>query len=284
MSQAPFVNSVFHPSDFSPASHAAFAHALAMTLYRQGSLTVLHVVPPDGAIDTWVDSPQVRQTLEQWGLLEPGSERTDVFDKLAIRVSKINVRSGDPLKTIVGEMEKRPTDLVVLATEGREGMPRWIKPSVAEGVAKRSRVMTLFVPNGSDGFVSPSDGQIAIRRILVPVDHQPGPEAAIAYATRAALMSRAEPVELVLLRVGDEAGWPELDLPELPSCAWKRATRSGAVVDEIAAAAAELSADLIVMATEGSKGILDALRGSVTEQVLRRAPCPVLAVPADRSY
>jgi nucleotide-binding universal stress UspA family protein len=34
------------------------------------------------------------------------------------------------------------------------------------------------------------------------------------------------------------------------------------------------------MATEGHEGILDALRGSVTEQVVRRAPCPVLAVPA----
>ena len=40
-------------------------------------------------------------------------------------------------------------------------------------------------------------------------------------------------------------------------------------------------ADLIVMATEGEHGIIDALRGSVTERVVRDAPCPVLAVPAD---
>ena len=34
------------------------------------------------------------------------------------------------------------------------------------------------------------------------------------------------------------------------------------------------------MATEGRHGVVDALRGSVTERVVRDAPCPVLAVPA----
>ncbi|HEX2928596.1 MAG TPA: universal stress protein [Candidatus Binatia bacterium] len=34
------------------------------------------------------------------------------------------------------------------------------------------------------------------------------------------------------------------------------------------------------MATEGRHGFVDAVRGSVTEQVVRGAPCPVLAVPA----
>jgi nucleotide-binding universal stress UspA family protein len=34
------------------------------------------------------------------------------------------------------------------------------------------------------------------------------------------------------------------------------------------------------MATEGRQGFVDAVRGSVTERVVRGAPCPVLAVPA----
>ena len=40
------------------------------------------------------------------------------------------------------------------------------------------------------------------------------------------------------------------------------------------------NADLIIMATEGRQGVLDAMRGSVTERVVRGADCPVLAVPA----
>jgi universal stress protein A len=48
-----------------------------------------------------------------------------------------------------------------------------------------------------------------------------------------------------------------------------------AIVD---AAVAE-GADLIVMSTHGRTGLAHMLIGSVTERVLRRAPCPVLAVP-----
>jgi universal stress protein A len=37
--------------------------------------------------------------------------------------------------------------------------------------------------------------------------------------------------------------------------------------------------DMIVMSTHGRTGVLHMLIGSVTERVVRRAPCPVLAVP-----
>ncbi|HEU4638627.1 MAG TPA: universal stress protein, partial [Candidatus Binatia bacterium] len=46
-------------------------------------------------------------------------------------------------------------------------------------------------------------------------------------------------------------------------------------------AAAE-SVDIIVMSTHGRTGLAHMLIGSVTERVLRRASCPVLAVPVPR--
>ena len=39
------------------------------------------------------------------------------------------------------------------------------------------------------------------------------------------------------------------------------------------------SADLIVMATHGRKGLERAIFGSTTERVMRSATCPVLAIP-----
>jgi nucleotide-binding universal stress UspA family protein len=280
MSDTPFVHTVFHPSDFSEASHTAFAHALALVLYRQGSLTVMHCVARDEAIDVWIDSPQVRETLERWGLLESGSPRSAVHEKLALRVSKVNIRGADPLDAILSGLDKRPADLIVLATEGRQGLPRWLKRSVAEGVSRRSKTMTLFVPGGVRGFVSPDNGRISLQRILVPVDHDPRPDDAVTYAARAGVMSYESPVEITLLRVGPQADWPTLNEPRLQSCQWNRVHREGDVVEQIVGAAEELSSDLIVMATAGAHGILDALRGSVTEQVLRQVPCPLLAVPA----
>ena len=154
MPSAPFVDSVFHPSDFSEASHAAFAHALAITLYRQGELKIVHVVQGDQAIDTWSDSPRVRRTLERWGLLEPGSPRSAVPKKLSVGISKVNIRSADPLGTILQELERSPSDLIVLSTEGRGGMPRWMGRSLAEEVARHSKNMTLFVPTEARPFVS----------------------------------------------------------------------------------------------------------------------------------
>lgn len=44
--------------------------------------------------------------------------------------------------------------------------------------------------------------------------------------------------------------------------------------------AQEEKVDLIVMPTHGRTGLAHMLIGSVTERVLRRAPCPVLALPA----
>jgi nucleotide-binding universal stress UspA family protein len=274
---------VLHPSDFSEASHAAFAHALAIALYRQASFTVMHVVPETQAVDVWTDSPPVRQTLERWGLLEEGSSRSAVYQNLSMQVAKINVRSTDPLKAILRTLEERPADLIVLATEGRQGLPRWLRPSVAEGVARHSKTMSLFVPARAQGMVSPEDGTISLRRILVPVDHRPDPTDAVTYATRAALMSHEGQVEISLLRIGSSSGWPQLELPELQSVTWNRVRREGDVVDEIVKTADETSADLIVMGTSGAKGILGALRGSVTEQVLRRSPCCLLAVPEQRN-
>jgi nucleotide-binding universal stress UspA family protein len=55
--------------------------------------------------------------------------------------------------------------------------------------------------------------------------------------------------------------------------------RTGDVVKSIVDAALEYDVDLIGMPTAGHHGVLDALRGSTTERVIRHAPCPVLAVP-----
>jgi nucleotide-binding universal stress UspA family protein len=54
--------------------------------------------------------------------------------------------------------------------------------------------------------------------------------------------------------------------------------RSGQASDTICKVANEWNADLVVMATHGRKGLGRFALGSVTEQVLRDAPCAVLTV------
>lgn len=58
--------------------------------------------------------------------------------------------------------------------------------------------------------------------------------------------------------------------------------RQGSAWSEIAAAASETNAGLVVIGTHGRRGLAHALLGSVAEKVVRTAPCPVLTVRAPK--
>ncbi len=276
----PFVTSLFHPTNFSVGSENAFAHALAIALIREARFTLLHAGREFLGEEEWTKFPPVRATLERWGLLEPNSPRSAVFEKFAVRVKKVNARGLSPLATSLEYLDKHPTDLLVVATEGREGLPRWLRPSVSERLAWRSGTMTLLVPDKAPGFVSLVNGEISLRRILIPVDTSPSPAEALTYAARAAEALGDQPVQISLLHVGDVSGMPSLDVHDTEACRWETIQATGDVADGIVSAARSRRADLIVMPTAGHDNFVDMLRGSLTEQVLRRAPCPLLAVPA----
>lgn len=58
----------------------------------------------------------------------------------------------------------------------------------------------------------------------------------------------------------------------------ERRLKEGDAATEILRSAAEVKADLIVMGTHGRRGLGRLLMGSVAEQILRQAACPVLTV------
>ena len=59
--------------------------------------------------------------------------------------------------------------------------------------------------------------------------------------------------------------------------------RMGAVDLEIVALAKVLKADLIIMGCRGHRGIRRAIEGSISDAVIRHAPCPVLVVRSHES-
>jgi nucleotide-binding universal stress UspA family protein len=63
-----------------------------------------------------------------------------------------------------------------------------------------------------------------------------------------------------------------------PQIRAERRVEEGDPIDEILHFAAENHVDLIVMGTHGRTGLRRLLMGSVAEQVVRKAPCPVLTV------
>jgi nucleotide-binding universal stress UspA family protein len=271
---------IFHPTDFSPASDVAFVHALKLALASVGSLTLFHYAHGEDEEDDPHAFPAVRDTLTRWGLLPPNSPREAVASALGLRVRKVEVGGDDPTEAILGYIGRHPADLIVLATHQRSGAARWLYHEVALPVARQSQLPALFVPPDAEGFVDAATGEVRLHRILVPIDRHPHPRAAIELVPAVVEVLSAAPAAVELLHVGTMATVPRVQLPESDGVTWTTRLAEGDVVEEILKAEAERAADLLVLTTEGRRGFLDALRGSTTEQIVRRARCPILAVPA----
>jgi nucleotide-binding universal stress UspA family protein len=271
------IESIFHPSDFSEASEIAFVHALRIALVTKAALTMLHVDPGHDA--DWSDFPGVRDTLYRWNLIAPDSAKSAVTD-LGIAVQKVIATSRSPLRASLDFLDKHPADLIVLAVHQYEGRVRWQHKRVAEPIAHANEAMTLYVPHGVPGFVSRETGAISLRNILVPIASKPRPQPAVAAVARMISALQLPPGKVRLLHVGPGAEMPSLQIPAEPGWDWSVHCLEGEPVEVIGQIAATASSDLIVMATEGPQGFLDALRGSTSARVLRECRCPVLTLHA----
>ena len=269
---------IFHPTDFSPASEVAFVHALKLALASRSSMTIFHLAREAGADDDAGEFPRVRETLVHWGLIPPDTPR-EAVGALGLRLRKVEVQGDDPTDVILSYLGSHPADLMVLATHQRDGVARWLYREVASPLASRSALPALFVPPGVDGFVDFSTGHVRLQRIVLPIDQHPHPHPAIAMLPAIVGAFHAGPVTVELLHVGTAATLPHVHLPEADGWSWTTRVIDGDVVEGILRTAAAGPADLLVLTTQGRRGFLDALRGSTTERVVRRARCPVLAVP-----
>ena len=142
---------------------------------------------------------------------------------------------------------------------------------------------------------------LQLDRILSPVDFSSNSKRALDHA---AVMARWYEAELVALHVvpllptvfgfpspvamGTDPATSEAVARELSGFVAEAATvvktvtpvvREGSPAVEILHYAAENDVDLVVLGTHGRSGFERFMLGSVTEKVVRKAPCPVLTVP-----
>ncbi len=274
--KTPIIKEILHPSDFTQSSETAFVHALKVALIAKSALTLIHISPD--MQKHWIDFPAVRKTLERWGIIPQNSPRSAV-PRLGIKVNKVVAQHRDPVKSVLGYLDRHPADFIVLATRQEKGRVQWLKKSVSKPIARKSQISTLFIPQGVKGFVSKSDGLVSLSRILIPIAQSPKAQPAIQAAVRTAVRLNCSEGIFTLLHVGDENTMPAVRCPKVPGWEWEKTKKKGNVLDTILQTARKTKADLIVMTTEGRSGFLDALRGSQTEQVIAGARCPVLAVP-----
>jgi nucleotide-binding universal stress UspA family protein len=274
IAQTGAIKTVVHPTDCSAFSIGAFAHALRVAIAARAKLYPLHVREPNEAQEPAF--PQAQRMLAQWALIGEDDTPATVAEKFGTLIANITLDAQAPEDGVLRFLGQTTSDLVVLATHGHDGVDHWLNGSIAESVFRKSAVPTLFITAGARGFVSQVSGDIRLRRVLVPVDHRLSPARVIDSVRRLCRTLTGHDVTIDLLHVGSVApvirdtGSSKQPLPVI--------IRYGNVVRSILDAALEYDVDLIAMPTAGHHGVLDALRGSTTERVLRHAPCPVYAV------
>lgn len=136
------------------------------------------------------------------------------------------------------------------------------------------------------------------KRILVPIDFSPNAEQALDYASELAgklgatvhlvhaLASPPSALQVALtedilenLVNEQQEALEKLAEPRRATASFGQPTvEVGDPRDTIVETARKLGIDMIVMGTHGRRGLSRVMMGSVAEDVIRHAPCPVLVV------
>jgi len=272
-------------TDFSEHADRALAWAAALAKRFNAELelvTSVFVVPLAAGPHSYGIPPDyLRNVREQ-------ADRH--LDEVAARFAREGIRvectvlHEDPSSGVCARAVETQADLVAIGTRGRGGLAHVLLGSVAERTARLARCPVLALHAGSP---QPRP----LRTLIVPMDYSPAALAALAFA-RTLLEPGGELLLLHAIAPVLSAGAPERPLEDPRAEQWARAEfeklrgslagvnarltiRYGAPDAAVIEAAAEVSADAIVMGTRGRTGIAHALLGSVAERVLRRALLPV---------
>ena len=140
---------------------AAFERALALARKSGAELYLLHAVPASQPF-SFRAAERLRRSAELRARAHAAGVSAQTFEQ-----------HGDPAEIIVLHAAARPLDLIVMGTERRSGWARLRQPSVAERVLRRTTRPTLVVRSDDTG-----DGSV-FENILVATDLSPASTALI---------------------------------------------------------------------------------------------------------
>jgi nucleotide-binding universal stress UspA family protein len=152
---------VLVPVDYSPFSRAALEYAGFLANAFAAEVDVVHVWdrPSYVSDDVVVQGRDGRRrSLSEMILANAQREMTDFLAEApnaqgtaTVELPKYRLLSGEPVSTLLAEVEKGAHDLVVLGTQGRTGLKHLLLGSVAERLVRLSPVPVITVPPGGLG-------------------------------------------------------------------------------------------------------------------------------------
>ncbi len=291
------------PIDSSKSSQQAARRALEFAKRIGASALVMHVAYRQALLDLESDGLE-RTAYLRYGqqLLEPWTE-TGAKRGVKLQTKLVEAEGLGIAESIIRTAASEQCDLIIMGTQGREGIERLLLGSVAERVVRLSDVPVMLVRQSA----VPTAIENEFKHILVPVDGSDASGKALQTANEMAVKLNAE-LELLHIipdvsppiadpvgmggLVYDYDGWYEAleqegkriiaeakqatTAPNVHASKVRSAGQRVAAV--IVQTARTAQADLIVMGTHGRGGFDRLLLGSVAEGVAHHASVPVLLV------
>ena len=283
------LKNILFATDFSHAAATALPFAAEIARCYGAKLFAVHAKTPENyalpVTEVWPTAntlleEQIEHLRETMQTQFPGVE------------SEVLLADGGVWGVVEAAAEQKKADLIVVGTNGRGGIGKFILGSAAEEILRQAKCPVLTV-----GPHSPSDPprDAKFKKIVYATDFGDASPVAAAYAVALAQEHQAHLTLLHVIehpKVGELVGPAELEaaaLQRLQSmvpgeadlwCEPKAIVRRGTPAEQILQVAEMDQADLIVLGLRNTKGVLGAthLPTAVAHLVISRAPCPVLTV------
>ncbi|MCS6287207.1 MAG: universal stress protein [Nitrospira sp.] len=275
-------SSILLATDFQQPAKRAFLHGVKLATALGARLEMLHVIKtPTDESGSAPDSRYLR-SVKTAALLELG-RLARVAKEGGASVHPL-LRYGDPAACILETVERTHAGLIVMGTEGRIGWDRLRLGSAASAVVRSAPCPVLTVHGDLAGDVPRHPARVRLSRLLVATDFSRVADAAFRRAARLAVTLAAS-VRVVHAYAPSSDGRHaerkvEARVEELRRAGVEADARclGGEPVETILAQAAAWQADLLAVGTQGRRGLHRLVLGSVAEELLKRAGCPVLTV------
>ena len=289
------IKNILVPLDFSSGSMEAFDYATLLATEFGAEIQLAHIQTPDEACAVPGAGHLIRECAEAATLIHTKLGDLEPQRPPQFWPENCHIRTGRPYEEIKKLARELNVDLIVLGSRGNTGLKGVFVGSTAERVVRFAPCPVLVVRRGKCV-------KSGIRKILVPTDFSQCAMAGLIYG---ALWARTLDAKLRLFYVLypaapvlidhiatnlpiEQLGTPidtelemkaltELDLLKGIKC--ESQIKVGYPVGAICADTDNV--DLVIISTHGRTGFKHAMIGSVSEQVVRYADCPVLVVPSN---
>ena len=302
------LKTILVPLDFSNVSMLALKYAVPLAEKFKAAIHLVHVQPADELTAISRAGDLMLDCADAIALMQDRLAEIERTHEVQFWPDNCHVLCGRPYEEICRLAAEIGADLIVLPTHGYTGLKHVVLGSTAERVV-RFAPCPVLVLRGTKYQTTVLDDlagmtEFKVRQILVPVDFSRCSLAGVRYAARLARSTGASlrlfhavyPYAQVIafdrigsssesvIQIATETAEEEMTIFKarkfLRDIACETEVQVGPAADAISSSSRQPGIDLLVTSTHGRTGFKRALLGSVAEQVVRYAECPVVTVPS----